>query len=168
MLGFLLRLRQHSTAISGDIKAMFHAAIPTPHYSGSYGEIWNETQSPQSMNGKYSHLAPPAVLAVPYTLCRDTHGSTQTVTQKYGIEWKMQAAEALFHQVFRHYGLPEDIISDRGPIFTSRVWRAFLEKLGVTVSLTSGYRPQSNRQVEKMNQELGRFLRSHGQDRQGE
>ena len=39
---------------------------------------------------------------------------------------------------------------------------------GVTVSLTSGYWPQSNGQVERMNQELGKFLRSHCQDRQGE
>ena len=37
-----------------------------------------------------------------------------------------------------------------------------MEKLGVTVSLTSGYRPQSNGQVERINQELGRFLRSQG------
>jgi hypothetical protein len=43
-----------------------------------------------------------------------------------------------------------------------------MEKFGVTVSLTSGYRPQSNRQVERMNQEMGRFLRSHCQDWQGE
>ena len=43
-----------------------------------------------------------------------------------------------------------------------------MEKLGVTVRLTSGYRPQSNGPMERMNQELGRFLRSHWQDRQGE
>jgi hypothetical protein len=43
-----------------------------------------------------------------------------------------------------------------------------MEKFRVMVSFTSGYRPQSNRQVERMNQELGRFLRSHFQDRQGE
>ncbi|KAK6324556.1 hypothetical protein J4Q44_G00038980, partial [Coregonus suidteri] len=30
-----------------------------------------------------------------------------------------EVAEALFQQVFRHYGLPEDIVSDRGPQFTS-------------------------------------------------
>jgi hypothetical protein len=36
-----------------------------------------------------------------------------------------------------------------------------MEKLGVMVSLTSRYWPQSNGQVERMNQELGRFLRSH-------
>ena len=40
---------------------------------------------------------------------------------------------------YRHYGVPEDIVSDRGPQFTSRVCRAFMERLGVSVSLTSGF-----------------------------
>jgi hypothetical protein len=39
-----------------------------------------------------------------------------------------------------------------------------MEKLGITVSLSSGYHTQSNGQMERMNQELGRFLRSHCQD----
>ncbi|XP_045563772.1 uncharacterized protein [Salmo salar] len=72
---------------------------------------------------------------------------------------EQEVAEAQFQQVFRHYDLPEDIVSDSGLQFTSRVWKAFMEKLGVTFSLTSGYRPQSNGQVERMNQELGRFFR---------
>ncbi|KAL0198667.1 hypothetical protein M9458_007207, partial [Cirrhinus mrigala] len=38
------------------------------------------------------------------------------------------------------------IVSDRGPQFTSRVWRAFCAKLNINVSLTSGYHPQSNGQ----------------------
>ena len=70
-----------------------------------------------------------------------------------------QTAEALFHHVFRLFGIPEDIVSDRGPQFTSQVWTAFFESLGVTVSLTSGYHPQSNGQCERANQELGKFLR---------
>ncbi len=56
---------------------------------------------------------------------------------------------------------PEDIVSDRGPQFTSRVWSAFCQKLNINVSLTSGYHPQSNGQVERLNQELTRFLRSY-------
>uniref|UniRef100_A0A8C7TQH1 Gypsy retrotransposon integrase-like protein 1 n=1 Tax=Oncorhynchus mykiss TaxID=8022 RepID=A0A8C7TQH1_ONCMY len=85
-----------------------------------------------------------------------------------GIPTALQTAEALFTHVFRHYGVPEDIVSDRGPQFTSRVWRAFMERLGISVNLTSGYHPESNGQVERVNQEVGRFLRSYCQDRPGE
>lgn len=67
-------------------------------------------------------------------------------------------AELLFNHVFRYFGIPEDLVSDQGPQFTSRAWESFMEKLGVTVSLTSGYHPQANGQVEQANQEIGRFL----------
>ncbi|KAK3509139.1 hypothetical protein QTP70_020250 [Hemibagrus guttatus] len=69
-------------------------------------------------------------------------------------------AECLFNHVSRYYGLPEDIVSDRGPQFTSRVWRAFFKRLGVTISLSSGYHPQTNGQTERKIQEIGRFLRT--------
>ncbi|KAL0199704.1 hypothetical protein M9458_002891, partial [Cirrhinus mrigala] len=78
----------------------------------------------------------------------------------------METAEALCNSVFRFYGLPEDIVSDRGPQFTSRLWTSFFRLLGVNVSLTSGYHPQANGQVERLNQELTRFLRSYCQDHQ--
>ena len=65
-------------------------------------------------------------------------------------------------------GVPEDLVSDRSPQFTSRVWRAFMERLGVLVSLTSGFHPERNGQVERVNQDVGRFLRSYCQERPGE
>ncbi|KAI2650029.1 Transposon Tf2-6 polyprotein [Labeo rohita] len=80
----------------------------------------------------------------------------------------METAEALCNAVFRFYGLPEDIVSDRGPQFTSRLWSSFFRLLGVNVSHTSGYHPEVNGQVERLNQELTRFLRSYCQDRQGD
>ncbi|KAL0159656.1 hypothetical protein M9458_043381, partial [Cirrhinus mrigala] len=72
-----------------------------------------------------------------------------------------KTAELLMEQVFHFYGLPEDIVSDRGPQFTSRVWLAFCQHLNINVSLTSVYHPESNGQVERLNQELTRFLRSY-------
>ncbi|KAI2653726.1 Transposon Tf2-9 polyprotein [Labeo rohita] len=72
-----------------------------------------------------------------------------------------EAAELLCNHVFRLYGLPEDIVLDRGPQFTSRVWSSFFKLLNVNVSLTSGYHPQSNGQTERLNQEIIRFLRSY-------
>jgi hypothetical protein len=47
-----------------------------------------------------------------------------------GLPTAVQTEEALFTHILRHYGVPEDIVSDRGPQFTSRVWRAFMERLG--------------------------------------
>ncbi len=67
-------------------------------------------------------------------------------------------AELLCNHVFRYYGLPEDILSDRGPQFTSRLWSAFFKALEINVSLTSGYHPQSMGKL-RGDQELVRFLR---------
>ncbi|KAK3562595.1 hypothetical protein QTP86_002072 [Hemibagrus guttatus] len=75
-------------------------------------------------------------------------------------------AECLFNHVFRYFGLPEDIVSDRGPQFTSRVWKAFLKRLGVTVSLSSGYHPQTNGQTERKIQKVSCFLRTFCHDHQ--
>ncbi len=80
----------------------------------------------------------------------------------------LETAETLCNYVFQLYGLPEDIVSDRGPQFTSRVWSAFFRLLNVNVSLTSGYHPQSNRQTERLTQELTRFLRTYCQNNQTE
>lgn len=71
----------------------------------------------------------------------------------------METANLLVQHVFRLHGIPQDIVSDRGPQFTSQVWRAFCKALGTTPSLTSGYHPQSNGQAERANQDLESSLR---------
>lgn len=80
-----------------------------------------------------------------------------------GIPTASETAEAFFTHVFRNFGLPEDIVSDHGPQFISRFWRAFLRLLGVTVSLSSGYHPQTNGQTEWKIQEICCFLRTYCQ-----
>lgn len=115
----------------------------------------------------WSHLAVDFVTDLP-----SSNGNTTILTiidrfskacrliQLKGLPTAMETAQALFHHVFRAYGIPEDIVSDRGSQFTSRVWQAFCKQLDINVSLTSGYHPQANGQVERLNQELGRYLRS--------
>ena len=49
------------------------------------------------------------------------------------------------------HGIPADIVSDRGPQFTSGVWKEFCLVLGATVSLSLGYHPQSKSQTERAN-----------------
>lgn len=55
----------------------------------------------------------------------------------------LETANLLVQHVFRLHGIPQDIVSDHGPQFTSQVWMAFCWALGTTSSLTSGYHPQS-------------------------
>ncbi|KAK3531965.1 hypothetical protein QTP86_002246 [Hemibagrus guttatus] len=78
-----------------------------------------------------------------------------------GLPTAMEMATTLFNQVFCTYGLPEDIVSDRGPQFTLWVWKAFCTLLGINVSLSSGYHPQSEGQMVRLNQEIGWYLRSY-------
>ncbi len=61
--------------------------------------------------------------------------------------------------VFAVHGLPLDIVSDRGPQFTSAIWKSFCRAIGATVSLTSGFHPQANGQAERANQKLETTLR---------
>ena len=70
-----------------------------------------------------------------------------------------ETADLLVQHVFRLHGLPQDIVSDRGPQFTSEVWRAFCKGIGATVSLSSGYHPQTNGQSERANQSMETALR---------
>ncbi|MGL5843067.1 MAG: integrase, partial [Aeromonas hydrophila] len=78
-----------------------------------------------------------------------------------GLPTAMQTADAMFAHVFRNFGLPEDIVSDRGPQLTPRVWRALCARPDIGVSLSSSHYPQSNGQAGCLNQEIGRFLRSY-------
>lgn len=63
----------------------------------------------------------------------------------------LETANLLITHVFRLDCIPQEIVSDRGPQFTSQVWRTYCKALGATSSLTSGYHPQSNRQTEHTN-----------------
>ena len=70
-----------------------------------------------------------------------------------------ETADLLTLHVVRLHGIPADIVSDRGPQFISKVWQAFCRGIGATVSLSSGYHPQSNGQAERANQAVEAALR---------
>ncbi|XP_036066925.1 uncharacterized protein LOC118598371 [Oryzias melastigma] len=70
-----------------------------------------------------------------------------------------ETAEVLLGNIFRIHGIPRDIVSDRGPQFTATFWAEFCRLLGISVSLSSGFHPQSNGQSERLNQQLETSLR---------
>ncbi len=70
-----------------------------------------------------------------------------------------ETATVVIDHVFRVHGFPRDVVSDRGPQFVSKFWREFCKLLGASVSLSSGFHPQSNGETERANQDLERVLR---------
>lgn len=70
-----------------------------------------------------------------------------------------ETAQLVVDHVFRVHGLPQDVVSDRGPQFIARFWRSFCSQLGASVSLSSGFHPETNGQTERTNQTLENTLR---------
>ena len=62
---------------------------------------------------------------------------------------------ALFIQnVIRLHGLPQNIVSDRDPIFTSHFWCRNLALLGIRANRSSAFHPQTDGQTERLNSVL--------------
>lgn len=71
-----------------------------------------------------------------------------------------ETAQIVVDKIFKIHGLPSDIVSDRGPQFSSLFWKEFCRLIGASASLSSGFHPQTNGQAERANQTIGRILRS--------
>ena len=61
--------------------------------------------------------------------------------------------------VWKLHGLPESIISDRGPQFVAGLIKELNRMLGIKSKLSTAFHPQTNRQTKRMNQELKQYLR---------
>ena len=62
------------------------------------------------------------------------------------------------------FGVPEVIVSDRGPQFVSALWRELSATLGSQVHHTTAYHPQSNGMVERMHRQLKAALTARLRD----
>jgi transposase InsO family protein len=72
-----------------------------------------------------------------------------------------KTAKLLLDNVVKLHGVPEKIVSDRGPQFASKLWKELWNRLQTEVRLTTGYHPQANGQAERLNKVLVDGLRTH-------
>ena len=61
--------------------------------------------------------------------------------------------------IVRRYGLPNKIISDRDPRFTSRFVQELCRTLGIQQNISSAYHPRTDGQSERNNQWVETYLR---------
>lgn len=68
-------------------------------------------------------------------------------------------AKALRDHVYTKHGMPTVVISDRGPQFVSQFMKDLYQLLDITPNMSMTFHPQTDRQTERVNQELEGYLR---------
>jgi len=63
------------------------------------------------------------------------------------------------NNVWKLHGLPNSIISNRGPQFTAGIMKELNHMLGIETKLLMAFHLQTDGQTERMNQELEQYLR---------
>ena len=69
-------------------------------------------------------------------------------------------AKMFIDNIVKLHGLPDQIISDRGPQFTSQFWQACCKRLKSESALSTAFHPQTDGQTERVNQTLEQYLRT--------
>jgi transposase InsO family protein len=60
--------------------------------------------------------------------------------------------------LFKRFGLPDEIISDRDPRFAAHAFQELLKLLNIKSNLTTAYHPQSDGATKRVNQEIEAYL----------
>src|SRR4051812_18717870 len=71
-----------------------------------------------------------------------------------------QLADLYISRIVSLHGVPLEINSDRGSLFTSRLLGSFPNAMGTHLSFSTAFHPQSSGQVERVNQILEDMLRA--------
>eukprot|EP00253_Pinus_taeda_P031973 PITA_31973 len=64
----------------------------------------------------------------------------------------------LFEEIFVRFGLPRELVTDRGPPFNSHGFKDTLQKYQIRHKVTTPYHPQANGQVKSMNKFIEAIL----------
>ena len=65
-----------------------------------------------------------------------------------------ETARIFIDTVFRHHGMPDDIVSDRDPRFTSRFWRSLFQLVGTKLKMSTAAHPETDGQTKRVNRVL--------------
>ena len=82
------------------------------------------------------------------------------------IPWKEKEnakdlAKVILKEIIANHGIPQNIISNRDKLFTSKFWNTWTQQLGTKVKLSTAYHPRTDRQTKQTNQTLEQYLRHY-------
>jgi transposase InsO family protein len=68
------------------------------------------------------------------------------------------AGPLLLDKLYKQFGLPNEMLSDRGPQFAAKAFRELLKLLGIKSNLTMAYYPQTDGATKRVNQKIEAYL----------
>ncbi|GAA5881421.1 hypothetical protein JCM8547_003221 [Rhodosporidiobolus lusitaniae] len=68
-------------------------------------------------------------------------------------------ATVIYEHVYKRFGSPVALVSDRDPKFTSDFWRALNKKVGISLKMSSSAHPETDGRSEVTNKSVGTVLR---------
>ena len=71
----------------------------------------------------------------------------------------MGTAKLFCDHVWKQFGIPRKVISDRGPQFAAQFMKDLHQLVGTKMNISTAYHPQMDGQTERMNQEIEQYLR---------
>ena len=95
-----------------------------------------------------------AILVVCDRLSKMTH--FVATTEEISVEG---LARLFWDNVWKLHGLPESVVSDRGPQFVVELTKKLNRMLEIEMRLSTVFHPQMDGQMEQINQELEQYLR---------
>jgi RNase H-like domain found in reverse transcriptase/Reverse transcriptase (RNA-dependent DNA polymerase)/Integrase zinc binding domain/Chromo (CHRromatin Organisation MOdifier) domain len=129
-------------------------------------------KSPTAPVGAWQSIAMDFIVKLPKSkepMTQKEYDSILVVTDrltKYGYfipYLEESTAEDLAYMFMKHiianHGIPEEIISDRDKLFTSKFWKSLMDQIGIHHKLSTAYHPQTDGQTERLNQTLEQYLR---------
>jgi protoheme ferro-lyase len=67
-------------------------------------------------------------------------------------------AQAFFSDIVRLHGIPQSIVSDRDPVFTSIFCKELMRLASIKLHITTAFQPQSDGQTEAANKVVIMYL----------
>ena len=74
-------------------------------------------------------------------------------------------ASLYMHHIFKLYGMPVSMVSDRDATFISLFWTELFKLQGTNLAMSTAYHPQSDGQIEVVNRSLEQYLGAFTCDR---
>jgi hypothetical protein len=87
---------------------------------------------------------------------RNTKGANLIPTTKTLMQ--EGAGQLFLDNLYKRFGLPDKMLSDRGPQFAAKAFYKLLKLLGIKLNLTTAYHPRTDGATKRVNQEIEAYL----------